>query len=397
MTRITLLGSSSGRNAGDAALIRAIVDAVSAEVPDAHFEIPTISPSFLKRHYAGEAVTPIPMLPWNLSVKFLGLPTFRSVARTDATLVFDAVLFDRALRNPLFNYLWPLSFLLPYARKQGKKVVFYNVGVGPIHTPVGRRVLGRVLAAGHLFTIRDPDSLALAREVGLPEGAPVMLTADAAFNHRPAPEPRIREILASFGLPAERPRIGINVNAYLDTWATAAGGKVGRARFVAVMAEVLDRMVDRWNASIVFFVTQHMDRAVTREVLEGMKRSSHARTLSNWDRSPEELQGVMGEMELFFGMRLHSLLLAASQLTPIVGLVYQSKVESLFRYLEIPERALPFSPFDAATLWPALEEAWKRRNADREHLRKRVETLRTLALNAATATAEVLRGTSAIP
>ncbi|GAI06544.1 unnamed protein product, partial [marine sediment metagenome] len=58
----------------------------------------------------------------------LGLPTFLSVARTDMTIIFDAILFDRALYNPLFNFLSTLYFLIPFAKRKGKKIVYYNVG-----------------------------------------------------------------------------------------------------------------------------------------------------------------------------------------------------------------------------------------------------------------------------
>ena len=389
MTRLTLLGSSSGRNAGDAALMRAIVEAVRAEIPGAHFEIPTINPAFLRRSYPADVVTPVPILPWNLSLRFFGVPVFRSVARTEATLIFDAILFDRSLRNPLFNYLWPLQYVLPYAKARGRKVVFYDVGVGPVHTAAGRRVLRRVLATGDLFTIRDPDSLALARDVGLPD-RPIHLTADAAFDHPPAPAERVDEIHRGLELPPGRAAVGFNVNVYLDTWTGDGGARIDRRHFVSTMAALADRMVDRWGADVVFFVTQHMDEGITSAVVSAMEHREHVRVLSNRAYSPEELQGVMARMDLFFGMRLHSLLLAASQCVPVVGLVYQIKVESLLRYLGLAEAALPFAPFDIEPLWSSLDARWSLRQTTRAHLEEIVPRMRALAREAAVRTAALL-------
>src|SRR5690606_38858173 len=110
------------------------VTAVRHEIPGARFEIPTTHPDFIRRSYAADVAMPVSIAPWTGSLKFFGVPPFRSVGRTDATIVFDAILFDRSLRNPLFNYLWPLAYLLSYARSRGRKVVFYDVGVGPVRT-----------------------------------------------------------------------------------------------------------------------------------------------------------------------------------------------------------------------------------------------------------------------
>lgn len=389
--RLSLLGSSSGRNAGDAALMRAIVDAVRGQIPDAHFEIPTISPRFIRASYRPEEATPVPLFPWNGSIKFLGLPVFRSVARCDAVIVFDAVLFDRSLWNPLFNYLSTLRFALPWARRHGRPVIFYDVGVGPVTTTTGRRFLRKALEAGDLFTFRDPDSWALAREVGLPPGRTALLTADAAFDHQPAPPFRVDEILREVDLPPEGPRVGVNVNAYLDSWAPERAGRLDRVTFVRTLAELADRMAERWQATVVFFVTQHMDVAITRSIVDAMRRRSSARILSNATLAPGDLQGAMGRMELFFGMRLHSLILALSQVTPVVGLVYQSKVASLFSQIDRPAHAIPFRDFDVDTVWAVLDRAWSRRADERRELAPTVAGLRERAAEAAVRTAALLR------
>ena len=53
---ITLIGSSSGRNAGDAALMSSIMDAVDAACgEDLRYEIPTIRPSYIRDHYRANA------------------------------------------------------------------------------------------------------------------------------------------------------------------------------------------------------------------------------------------------------------------------------------------------------------------------------------------------------
>jgi hypothetical protein len=127
---VTLLGSSSGRNAGDAALMSGIMDTVDAACGRRLlYEIPTIRTNFVWESYENR-VRPVGLMPWNLAIKILGVPTYQSVMRTDLSLIFDAVLFDRSLYNPLFNFLSTFHLILPRAKQRGKKLAMFNVGIG---------------------------------------------------------------------------------------------------------------------------------------------------------------------------------------------------------------------------------------------------------------------------
>ena len=140
--RVALLGSSSGRNAGDAALIDGISKAVDESTGRTlTYEVPTIKPSYIRDNYP-DNVKAVPMLPWNASIKMLGLPTYSVVKRANCTLIFDAILFDRALYNPLFNFMSTLHLMLPRIKRSSDGLMgFYNVGTGPIGTERGARML----------------------------------------------------------------------------------------------------------------------------------------------------------------------------------------------------------------------------------------------------------------
>ena len=181
LTSATLLGSSSGRNAGDAALISGIMDAVDRAIgAPLRYEIPTIRPGYIRDNYPNQTV-PISMMPWSGSLKMLGIPTLRSILRTDITLMFDAILFDRALFNPLFNFMSSLHLMLPYARRKGKRMACYNVGTGPVTTPTGRRMLRELAELMDFITVRDQDSYDILRDIGV-QNPRIRVTADAALN-----------------------------------------------------------------------------------------------------------------------------------------------------------------------------------------------------------------------
>jgi polysaccharide pyruvyl transferase WcaK-like protein len=256
---ITLLGSSSGRNAGDAALVAAIMDNVDRALGRRiRYEIPTPCPAYIRDHYPNNA-RPIGMMPWQASIKMLGLPTLRSILRTDLTLIFDAILFDRSLFNPLFNFLSTLYLLLPFARRFGKRMACYDVGVGPIHTPAGRRMLRRVLGCMDFITVRDEEALALLRENGI-EHPRARLAADAALNAPVPDDARLDDIFRRAGLTPGQPVLGININRYLDTWASPGRRSMGPEAFLQTFASALNKVAGTLRVPVVFVTTQHHDR-----------------------------------------------------------------------------------------------------------------------------------------
>ncbi|HQH28422.1 MAG TPA: polysaccharide pyruvyl transferase family protein, partial [Oligoflexia bacterium] len=261
---ITLLGSSSGRNAGDAALLSAIMDSVDRSCGTRLlYEIPTIKPGFIRNNY-NNRVQPISMLPWHASVKMFGVPTCRSIMRTDLSLIFDAILFDRALYNPLFNFLSTLYLLLPRAKRRGKKIACFNVGTGPVTTPAGQRMLRELAEIMEFITVRDQSSLDILKDIGV-KNERLILTADAALNVAPCDEERIRQIFSQLKLNPEQEILGININSYIDTWAGPDHQPMGKAKFLTEYAAALSRAARKLHVPLLFVCSQHNDVAITKE------------------------------------------------------------------------------------------------------------------------------------
>src|SRR6266540_1456353 len=181
--RVTVIGNFSGRNAGDAAILGGLLRDITETYPHRRlrFDVPTINPGFVRNTYAEYPVRPVSLLPTSLSLKILGVPIVRSVLGADLVLVTDAILFDRKLYNPLFNYLHTLSWVLPWGARRGVPIVLYAVSLGPVTTAAGRTCLTQVLRATCRLIVRDRPSRALARE--LAPGAPMpIVAADCALS-----------------------------------------------------------------------------------------------------------------------------------------------------------------------------------------------------------------------
>jgi len=389
---ITLLGSSSGRNAGDAALISGIMDSIdSACESRLLYEIPTVRPSYIRDHYQNRT-RPISMLPWSLSLKMLGLPTYQSIMRTDLTLIFDAILFDRSLYNPLFSYLLTLSLLLPRAKKQGKLMGFYNVGAGPVDSKHGQSILRDLAEMMDFITVRDQESYDLLRSLGV-KNKRMLLTADAALNLRPASAERAREILAQHTVDPSKPFLAVNINQYLDTWARPKRPSMGKERFLNVYAEALRNFRDRTQTPIVLIGTQYHDVDISRE-LSSKIGGATVPLISNADYPHYDVTRVMEFAGLLFGMRLHSVILASSVFTPVIGLAYQPKVEHYLKLLGLEHCSLSFDNFTSESVLAHIERGWNTRHEIKAQLEKVVPTLKSRANKAAELVAALSRGES---
>ena len=390
---ITLLGSSSGRNAGDAALMSGIMDPLD-EACGEHllYEIPTINKKFVRRTYRNRT-RPVGMMPWNASVKMLGVPTYQSILRTDYTLIFDAILFDRSLYNPLFNFLSTLAILLPRAHRKGKRMACFNVGAGPVDTDAGRKMLRDVAELMDFITVRDEESIAIFRDVGV-KNPNIVLAADAAVNVRPVNPRCAKDILRQSGIDPEAPILAVNVNRYLDTWARPRREPMGQERFLDIFSEALNAVAGETGAQVLAIATQHHDAQITEELIGRVDGSLRKAWIGNVEHDHYELKGVMGACDLLFSMRLHSSILGASAGTPVLGLAYQPKVSYFFNCLGLPERCIGFDRFTREELVEHLRTGWDDRDRDREILAVRIPQLQADARKAAEVVAAVRRGES---
>ncbi|HMO19013.1 MAG TPA: polysaccharide pyruvyl transferase family protein [Oligoflexia bacterium] len=393
---MTLLGSASGRNAGDAALISSIMDTVDEACGKRLlYEIPTINPEFIWRTYENR-VRPVSIMPWNLSAKLFGLTTYQSLMRTDLSLVFDATLFDRSLYNPLFNFLSSYYALLPLAKKKGKKMACYTVTVGPCRTQRGREMLKTVLEMMDFITVRDQDSIDEMREAGV-ENPNVIITNDVALNTRPSSPERISTVCREIGLPEDKEILALNVNPYFDSWAGLNRSPITKEIFVRTYTEAINKAIKDINANILFVSTQHLDESLTREIMAGVRTPNRKVYFSNKVYSHHDIKGVMAKASLLFAMRLHCLILTSSALTPIASLNYLPKVHTYMKSLGLTDYSLGFENFSTEDISRHLLKAWEDRSKIRKTLEGKIPQMKKEADRAGELVAALYRGESVEP
>ncbi|MCI5065650.1 polysaccharide pyruvyl transferase family protein [bacterium] len=361
---ILLLGNNSGRNLGDAAILSAILETVSQEMPDAEFLVPSITPKFIDEHYGDRyRVKGINCMPWTGSIRLFGIPTIRAIAKSDAALICDGIIFGKGFWNPAFNFLITLYALLPFFKFFRCKLICYNCGIGPFPIPASVGAARTVIESSDFVTLRDEDSKQLAEEIGV--RTPLHVTGDSAFTNPVSSRERAAEIMRENKISATAPLLGINVTVYVDSWlkpeerVEESEKKNGKSADILLeqIAIAAGQLREAAGVEPVIFCTQPMDESTSRSLAEKL----NAPMIDNSRYLSHDIQAVMRETQLLIGMRFHSLVLASAVDVPVVGMIYAPKVRGYLRLLRCPEYGLELTSIAEGVLHQKLPQAWSER------------------------------------
>ncbi len=383
MKKICVLGNFSGRNAGDAAILGCLLKDVSERYENALFEIPTINTNFVRNSYSEYNIKPISLLPWNLSAKILGVPVFRSTLNADLVLSTDAILFDRRLYNPLFNYLWTLSIVLPMVKKRGIPFALYNSSLGPIKTNSGAACLKRVVSSADLVILRDKVSLELMKKLDFTHPN-VIEGADCALNSEPVDDQEFERIKEKEGLfESGRPTIGININSYVDKYVSQSGQSFGRDNLTTLYARTVDRLVKDLDVDILFVETQHMDLGIAFETLSKIKNRTRVKLISNKIYSYRQICSVLKRLDLFVGMRTHSLIMASAMGVPVAGINTYPKNRGYMQTIGMDGNLIEFKDLSIDAFFDLIKGVYESKETHRDKMLPLVEQEKNKAAGSA--------------
>lgn len=295
-------------NAGDDAVLRAILEALRGLDPDMPVTVMARRPKETARRFGAEAVHPMRPLRW-----------LRAMGRARLFISGGGTLLqDVTSRRSLFYYLTSIRA----AKKMGCAVQLYGCGVGPLRRERSRTRTAAVLnACADVVTVRDADSAALLKDIGV-DAPPVLLAADPALSLPPAGGER--EKAAGFAL---RPWRGFS----------------DRGEDIAACARYI---YETYRLPPVFFCFAPEDRAAARALCAALPDIPCAVSA--------DLRRF-GRMSLAVSMRLHGLIFALRDGVPAMGISYDPKVEAFCREAALP--CVPLAEADADTLRRLADEA----------------------------------------
>lgn len=348
--KLLMSGYYGYNNLGDEAILRSVSSRIHEMMPDAEVSVLSNAPAVTAAEYGVHAVE-----------RFDPVAVLGQLDECDLLLSGGgSLLQDRTSTRSLLYYLW----VIRGAKRRGKPVILYANGIGPVTRPRNRRIMRRVLERVDVITLREQDSLDELRRMGVTNSR-MSVTADPVFLIEGVAEPQARELAAAAGIPTDRPIVGVSVRDC-----------EGMDDAVPELARFCDGLVTRFGCTVVFLLMQlPHDEGVSTRIREAMRENSY---VFSSPYHPERMMGLISLMEGVVSMRLHTLIFAAKQRVPLMGIVYDPKVASYLDALGMESCGTPRS-FTAQAALEAYARLEAQREAKRCLLDERVSALERAA------------------
>jgi len=359
MSEIVISGYYGFGNAGDEAMLTAMIEALTDVDPAVRITVLSGCPADTRRRH-GVA-----------SVFRLNYPEIIRTLRKSDLLISGggSLLQDVTSDRSLYYYL----SIMMLAKKLGKPVMLYAQGIGPVRGSLAKGAMRYIGNMVDLITVRDEGSRNELQALGV-DVPPIHVTADPVLALHKIDKGIGRAILRNHGLEGNAPLIGVSVREWKD-W----------AYYKTAVGEAADRLVAECGARLVFLPMQWPDdNEVARRIVARMRQPA---ALLEAEYTTGELLSLVGNLDMLIGIRLHALIFAAVMQVPLIGISYDPKIDRFLETLgETAVGTLQTVTADGLlakvkALWPEIRHPNRERTERIAGLRKKAFSNAELAIS----------------
>lgn len=331
--KIALLGWYGSGNAGDEAVLQAVVSSLRQH---GHRDLLVLStdPQRTAARYRVNSVRRSP----------LSLETLHGVWNAKALVLGGGGLIQDS--SSVYNLPLYTSYVA-IARMRGLPIVGWGLGAGPLYTKLGRLLARFIVNSSSYFSVRDPQAKGTLLHAGV-SAERVVVSADPAFLIQPSTHVQRRQSRAKqVALFCIRHRLhdqpGLNLRYLLPVSVrhrlrleTRPGAQEDE-RFLDSVAQAVQLCVTEFGMQAVLLpFWAERDDEVLREVERRALALGVSKAAISWaavEHTPSALAAYIAEADLLVSMRLHALIFGASAGVPLLALSYVPKMRSLMRRL----------------------------------------------------------------
>ncbi len=305
MSNIVISGYYGFGNAGDEAMLNAIVDSIRDIEPTANITVISGNPSETSKKHNLQAVGTFAMFPIMSALMKADL-----LISGGGSLLQDAT----SIRNTYY-YLSIMSM----AKMLGKKVMLYAQGIGPLYNNSTRRAVAKVLKHVDYITVRDEISKEELLSLGI-TNVPIQVTADAVLAMHD-PDLSIGEnILSQYAMDLTKKRIGIAVRSWKSDTA-----------YRSELAKALTKLKERDKVEAIFIPMSHPEDTEEAKAICALMPQSGVVLEGPFNTT--ELLALSGSIDVMIGIRLHALVFSSLLKKPVIGISYDPKIISFLQMI----------------------------------------------------------------
>lgn len=338
---VAISGYYGYENSGDDAVLKAIINGLRAKKPDINITVLSKKPAETRKIYNADAV-----------YRYNILKIARLMKHTKLLISGGGSLIQDVTSTRSLDYYLNIIRL---AECGGARTMLYANGIGPIENRANHCKIKRVLNGVSLITLRERSSLDELSALGVTSPS-IKLTADPAFALT-ASDSRLKTEGDYFVISIRR-------------W------KMLDSKFERKIAEFADYVSAKYSLKAVFVPMQPtFDTEISKRAISLMK---HKGILADKLTNAEQIIGIISGAKFIAGMRLHTLIYAASRSVPSIGLIYDPKIPSVMSYMG-QDMTVSVRALDTDKLKRFADKIMSERSALCASLTESSEKLRNLA------------------
>lgn len=350
-------------NSGDDAILKAIVKDLREMNKDIDIVVLSYNPLKTEGMYPVRAVN-----------RFNLFKVIKAIRSTSLLISGGGSLLQDVTSN---RSLWYYLAVMSMAKFFRKQVMVYSNGIGPIDGAINRKLTKIVLNKVDVITLRDEGSRKYIETIGV-RNKRTYVTADPVFTLEPSKEDIILDILNKEAVDNLGPLIGIS----LREWKKAEGLEVK-------MASVIDEILRRYKTKVLLIPMHYPEDLVFSQKVMNLVEEEGVYILKD-KYQVEDLMGIINKLDIIVAMRLHSLIYAATQSVPMVGLVYDPKISGMLESIGM-KHMTNVEGLDKQKLLGDIDYVWNNQKEIKAELDKLKEDLRDKALKNVRIALEILR------
>jgi polysaccharide pyruvyl transferase WcaK-like protein len=359
MKRICLLGSFSGRNIGDDAILRGIIYVFTQTLEDFKIVLLSKFPKYFT------SFSPYLILKRS-RISLLSFNTFLELFKSDIFLITQSNLFSQKLFNPFYNrvityYLFVLINKLFFRKPIG---LFFG-GIGPLSTQFSEALVKVVVKNLDFIIFRERQSLKYLEKWGIE--TEYHLASDVALFCGQKSTSFTSEIVQKIN---GRSAIGININKYFSGFSQTSISKADFYEQIGLFLRV------QKDAFFLFIPSDTEDIGVTKDLIASVGLDENTWALVE-KCDPEEYIQILSNCDFFIGTRMHSMIMSAVANTPFLGVNYNPKVRDFMKQLDCEDYCLELAEVEADQLNEKFTALRDSQTEVRKKIARNVEIMQT--------------------